>query len=162
MLHNPEFWVLVSFTIFFVIFGRTLWAAITQQLDSRADTIRAELAEAAKLRAEAEAMLADAGRARDAALAEAREVLARSKAEAARITEAAALDAAATAKRRERMALDRISAAEKAALNEVRQTAADVAASAARGFIADALTAEHDCEIIDRAIAGLPAALRAA
>ncbi len=84
ILHVPEFWVLVSFCIFFALFGGKLWAAIAGMLDGRANAIRAELAEAQRLREEAEAMLAEAERARTEAIAEAGEVLARSKAEAAR------------------------------------------------------------------------------
>jgi F-type H+-transporting ATPase subunit b len=162
MLRNPEFWVLVSFVIFCVAFGSRLWKAMAAQLDGHAATIRTELDEAAKLRAEAEAMLRDAQAQREAALAEARDVLARSRAEAARLSEAAHAEAEASAQRRERMALDRIASAEKAALNDVRQTAADVAAEAARVVIARTLSASDDAGLVDDAIATLPRALRAA
>ncbi len=161
-LADPEFWVLVSFLIFFALFGRRLWAAITGLLDGRATAIRAELAEAQRLRTEAEAMLRDAERARSEALAEAQQTLARSQSEAARLTQAAAADAEASARRRERVALDRIAAAEKAALADVRRTAADVATSAARQVIAQGLGAETETALLDQAIAALPRALRAA
>lgn len=162
MLRNPEFWVLVSFVIFFGLFGRKLWQAAAGQLDGHAAVIRAELDEAAKLRAEAEAMLKDAQAQREAALAEARDVLDRSRAEARRIAESAQAEAEAAGKRRERMALDRIAAAEKAAISEVRETAADVAAEAARSVIASTLTGSEDAALVDRAIDALPRALRAA
>ena len=64
-----------------------------------------------------------------------------------------------SARRRERMAHERIAAAEQAAVNEVRQTAADIATRAAQDVIAATLSPEDDARIIDRAIAGLPAAL---
>lgn len=159
---DPEFWVLVSFVAFFVLFGRKLWAAITGMLDGRAAAIRAELDEAQRLRREAEAMLADAELARTAALAEAEQVLARSHVEAAHVAAAAAAEAEASAKRRERVALDRIAAAEKAAVDDVRQTAADIATQAARRVIAEGLGEERETAILDRAIADLPRALRAA
>jgi F-type H+-transporting ATPase subunit b len=162
MLHNPEFWVLVSFVTFIVLFGGKLWAAIAGALDGRTAAIRAELDEAQRLRREAETMLADATRAREEALAEAKQVLERSRIEAAHVAEAAAADAEASAKRRERVALDRIAAAEKAALAEVRQTAADIATSAARRVIAEGLGEERQTAILDQAIADLPRALRAA
>jgi F-type H+-transporting ATPase subunit b len=162
MLHDPEFWVLVSFLIFFGLFGTRLWKAMAGMLDGHAAAIRTELDEAAKLRAEAEEMLRDAQAQREAALDEARDVLARSRAEAARLSEAAHAEAEASAQRRERMALDRISAAEKAALNDVRQTAADVAAEATRAVIARSLTADDDAALVDGAISALPRALRAA
>ena len=161
-LAEPEFWVFVSFVIFFVLFGRRLWASVIGMLDSRATSIRAELAEAQRLRAEAEAMLTQAQQARTEALAEAEQVLARSRIEAAQVAQAAAADAEASGKRRERVALDRIGAAEKAAVTEVRQAAADVATNAARQVIAQGLGHDTETAILDQAIADLPRALRAA
>jgi F-type H+-transporting ATPase subunit b len=162
MLKSPEFYVLVAFVIFFGLFGRQLWAAAVKQLDGRADAIRTLLAEAEALRIEAEQMLRDAQVARQAALDEARDIINRGRTEAARIAGEAQADAEAQAARRERMALDRISAAEKAAVTEVRQIAADIAAGAAKAVISDTLTADDDAALVDHAIAGLPKALRAA
>ena len=162
LLADPEFWVLVSFLAFFALFGRKMWQGITGLLDGRANHVRAELGEAQRLRQEAEAMLAQAQQARTAALAEAEQVLARSRTEAAQLAQAAATEAEASAKRRERLALDRIAAAEKAALDEVRQTAADIATRAAGRVIAEGLGEERAGGILDRAIADLPRALRAA
>lgn len=156
------FWVTVAFVIFFVLFGRKLWVALAGMLDNRAETIRRELAEAAQLRREAEAMLAEARGRREAALAEAKRMLASAHAEAERVAAATASEAEAAAQRRERMALDRIAAAEKAAVAEVRVAATEVAAAAAQQVIARTLTPDVDAGLIDHAIAGLPSALRTA
>ncbi len=159
---NPEFWVLVSFLIFVTLFGKRLAGAITGMLDARADNVRSELAEAQRLRIDAEHLLADAQAAKTAALDEARLVIERSHLEAARVATAAATDAKAAAGRRERMAMDRIAAAEKAAINEIRALAADIAVAAASQVIAEGLTADAGAPLIDDAIASLPKALRAA
>lgn len=156
---EPRTWVAVAFIIFFVLFGRRLWAALAGLLDKRTEQVRAELAEAQRLRQEAEAMLADARRQRETAMAEARTLLARAGEEAARLAREAAADAAAAAQRRERMAMDRIAAAEKAAVDEVRTLAADIAATAAEQALREGLTAEADAGLIDHAIGLLPAAL---
>jgi F-type H+-transporting ATPase subunit b len=156
---EPRNWVALAFIVFFGIFGKKLWGAIAGMLDERAAKIRAELDEAARLRGEAEAMLKDAQARRDAATVEAQQMLAGAKAEAARLAQAAAAEAEASARRREQMALDRIAAAEKAALDEVRVTAADVATVAARQVIADGLSAASDERLVDQAIAQLPTAL---
>ena len=167
MHHDEGFWsdprsfVALAFVIFFVIFGRKIWAALTGMLDKRADEVRAELAEAQRLRQEAEAMLRSANQQREAAIADAQALLSGAKTEATRLANAAAADAEASAKRREQMAMDRIAAAEKAAIDDVRMIAADVATTAAREIIRDGLTAEADAALVDRAITGLPAALRA-
>jgi F-type H+-transporting ATPase subunit b len=155
---NPRTWVGVAFILFFVIFGRRLWAVISKLLDDHTAAVRAELEEASRLRREAETMLRDAKARRVAALAEAKALIEGAKAQAERVSAATAAEAAESASRRERMAMDRIAAAEKAAVDEVRQTAA----VAARRLLAEGLTAEADAGLIDHAIAGLPQALRAA
>lgn len=167
-MHEESFWsdprsfVALAFVIFFAIFGRKIWGVLTAMLDKRADEVRTELAEAQRLRQEAEAMLRSANQQREAAIADAQALLTGAKAEAVRLAAAAAADAEASAKRREQMAMDRIAAAEKAAVDDVRMIAADIATTAARDIIRDGLSAEADAALVDRAITGLPAALRAA
>lgn len=156
---DPRSWVAIAFVIFFVLFGKKIWSVLTGILDKRADTIRAELAEATRLRAEAEAMLADANKRRATALAEAQNLLEGAKREAIRLTAAAVVEAEQTTVRREKMAMDRIAAAEKAAVDEVRFAAADVAAAAAKIVIVENLSADAAGGIVDRAIAQLPQAL---
>jgi len=156
---DPRTWVAVAFIIFVVLFGRRIWKALTDMLDKRTEAVRAELAEARRLRAEAEAMLSDAKQRREAALAEAQALLDGARAEAERLSRAAAADAEASARRREKMAMDRIAAAEKAAVDDVRFAAAEIAATAAVRVIRDNLTAEADAPLIDRAIGALAGAL---
>src|SRR6185503_12907213 len=93
------------------------------------------------------------------ALREAQALVEGAKAEAERVAAAAASEAEAAARRREQMALDRIAAAEKAAVDEVRLTAVEVASTAARQVIAEGLSADADAQLIDRAITQLPGAL---
>ena len=158
---NPRTWVGVAFVLFVLIFGRKLWQALANMLDARTASVRASLDEAARLRQEAEAMLRDAEARRTAAIEEARRLLEGAQAEAARVAAAATQEAEAASRRREQMAIDRIAAAEKAALDEVRLTAADVATVAARQVLATSLTADSDAALIDHAIGQLPAALAA-
>jgi F-type H+-transporting ATPase subunit b len=156
---EPRNWVVIAFVLFFAIFGRKLWSALAQMLDDRAAKVRTELEEAARLRREAEAMLRDAEAARATALREAQALVEGAKVEAGRVAAAAATDAEAAARRREQMAMDRIAAAEKAAVDEVRLTAAEVATVAARQVIREGLSAEADSRLIDHAITELPGAL---
>ena len=156
---NPRTWVGVAFIIFFLIFGRKMWAVVTGILDKRAAAIRAELDQASRLRQEAQAMLEDARTKREAATRDAEAMMAHAHAEAGRVAEAARAEAEAAAGRRERMAMDRIGAAEKAAVSEVRLAAADIAARAAEQVISQHFSADDDGQLIDRAIQGLPAAL---
>jgi F-type H+-transporting ATPase subunit b len=59
------------------------------------------------------------------------------------------------------MAMDRIAAAEKAAVDEVRLAAAELATAAARQVIAEGLSPAQDAGLIDQSIRQLPAALSA-
>jgi F-type H+-transporting ATPase subunit b len=153
------FWVTVAVLVFAVLFGKRIGSPVAAMLDARADAVRTALDEAAILKAEAEAMLADAKERQAQAMADAKQILASAHAEAERMAEELAAEAQATAKRRERMALDRIAAAEKAALHEVRSIAVDVATTAAAQLLRNGFAANADEAMIDHAISGIPAAL---
>ncbi len=156
---DSKTWVAIAFILFFLIFGRRLWKAVAEMLDARANAIRAELEEAARLRREAEDMLREARLRRDRSLEDAQALIAGARAEAERVAAQTAADAEAAARRREQMAIDRIAAAEKQAVDEVRTTAAEVATVAARQVIAEGLSPDADARLIDHAITLLPAAL---
>jgi F-type H+-transporting ATPase subunit b len=156
---EPRNWVVLAFILFFVLFGKKLWDALAGMLDARATAVKAELEEASRLRREAEAMLRDAEKRRADALADAKALIEGAHAEAGRVTAAAAAEAEASAKRREQMAIDRIGAAEKAAVDDVRLAAVDVATTAVRQVLAEDLSADADSKLIDQAITQLPAAL---
>lgn len=158
---EPKNWVVLAFFLFFILFGKKLWGALAGMLDARAVSVKAELEEAARLRREAESMLRDAEKQRADALADAKSLIEGARAEASRLTAAAAAEAEASAKRREQMAIDRIAAAEKAAVDDVRLAAADIATTAARQVLAEGLTAAADSALIDQAITQLPTALTA-
>jgi len=101
---NPRTWVGLAFILFFVFFGKVLWKALSKMLDDHTAAVRAELEEASRLRREAEAMLADATRRREAATKEAKALIEGAQAQAERVAAATAAEAEAAAARRERMA----------------------------------------------------------
>lgn len=159
LFSDPETWVTVAFVLFFVVFGKRIFGPLIAGLDNRATRIRAQLDEAARLRAEAEAMLKDAQARREAALRDAQAMLDRARDEATRAAEQARADAEAASRRRERMASDRIQAAEAAAVAEVRRAAVDVATQAATRVLGSHVSADADASLIDRSLSSLPAAL---
>ncbi len=159
--HEPVNWVVIAFFLFFILVGKKLWSVLAAMLDDRAVKVRAELEEASRLRQEAEAMLRDAETRRTEALAEARALIEGAQAEATRAAAATLVEAEASARRREQMAVDRIAAAEKTAVDEVRHAAIEVATAAARDVIAAGLTPEASAGLIDQAISNLPSALAA-
>lgn len=154
------FWVTVAVLIFLFFFGRKIIGGINAMLDQRSAAIQRELDEAARLRAEAEAMLKDAEARREAALAQAKDMLAMAGREAEHLAADLLVEAQASARRREQMAQERIAAAESAAVAEVREAAAGLAARVAEQILKETIDDAHDQTLIDQAIAGLPAALK--
>ena len=156
---NPRTYVGLAFLIFFLIFGAKIVSSVLGILDKRSQAIRNELDEASRLRAEAERMLQEAQANREQSQKDADALMAQAREEAGRVAESARTDAANAAKRRERLAMERIAAAEKAAVAEVRIAAAETAARAASRVIAKNFGAEADGKLINDAIQGLPSAL---
>jgi F-type H+-transporting ATPase subunit b len=75
--------------------------------------------------------------------------------EADTIVAKAEADTKALISRREKMAKDKIAAAERGAIEELRATAAAAAAAAASTLIAAKHTAKADQKLVDEAIAGI-------
>lgn len=159
-LHG-SFWVLVAVIIFALVAGRQIVRVIGAMLDKRAADVSAALAEAAQLKTEAEAMLAEAKKRQAQAEEDAKAILATAHVEAASLAAALAADAEATARRREKMALDRIAAAEASAVAEIRATAIDIATAASTALLTESFGPEADAVLLDKAIAGAASALRA-
>jgi F-type H+-transporting ATPase subunit b len=156
MLSDPKLWVAISFFLFLALAWKPLIGRILKALDARGERIRAEIEEAAKLREEAEAMLAEARAKREAAAAEAGQILAHAREEADRLSAEMAEEVQTTLKRRERMAMERIAAAEAEAAAAVRAVAADVAVAATRTLIADTMSGAGHAALIDKSISELP------
>jgi len=128
---------------------------IAAALDKKIAGIKAMLDEATQLRAEAEALRAEAQAKAAAAHKDAETILAHAKIEADQLVAQAKLDADDLVVRRGKMAEDKIAAAERAAIAEVRAKAASAAAAAAASLIAQKHDAVADKALIERTIAGL-------
>ena len=154
---GPEGWVYAGITIFFVlaIFGAKAHRQILASLDAQIAETRKSLDEAAAIRKEAEALLASAKVQQQASAKDAADMLAHAKHEAEAIVAKAEADTTALIARREKMAEDKIGAAERGAVAELRAKAAEAAATAARGLIASNHDAKADKPLVDAAIAGL-------
>lgn len=149
-------WVALSML---VVIGIMLWqkvpALVARILDAKIDTIRTQLAEAKTLRDEAEAMLAEATARNAASAGDAAAIVAHAEAEAKVMLAKAEADSTDLVARRAKMAEDKIAAAERTAIGEVRATAAGVAARAAAAIIAERHGAAADRALVDRTIATL-------
>jgi F-type H+-transporting ATPase subunit b len=151
----PGFVALSMLVVVVILLAKKVPSLIGAMLDKQIAKIRTQLDEASKLRAEAEALLADAKARSASSDADAKAILANAEAEAAAMTAKAEADAADLVARRARMAEDKIAAAERAAIQSIRTKAADAAASAAGAILAEKHGAEADKALVDQAIAGL-------
>jgi F-type H+-transporting ATPase subunit b len=153
---NASAWTSLAMIVFIVLL---LWkkvpGAIGASLDKQIAAIRAHLEEAASLRADAEKLKAEYEARAKAAAGEAEQLLARAREEAEAIVVQARTDAAALIERRGRMAEDKIAAAERTAVAEVRARAASAAAAAATRLITDRHDAKSDKALVDDAITAL-------
>ena len=154
---NAEGWVYVSLTIFLLAlfwFGRA-HHRIRDALDAKIADTRKMLDDARAIRAEAEALLAEARKREAASAGDAAAIVAHAEQEAQALLAKAEADAAELVERRGKMAEDKIAAAERAALADIRAKAADAAAKAAGVLIERRLGADGDKALVDRTIAGL-------
>jgi len=142
-----------------VVIGLMIWKKVPKMiagaLDSRIATIRTQLDEASQLRAEAEAQLAEAKARNAASVGDAAAIVAHAHAEAAAMHAKAETDLADLIARRQTMAEDKIAAAERGAIAEVRALAADAATRAAAAILAERHGVDADKALVDRTIAGL-------
>jgi F-type H+-transporting ATPase subunit b len=150
---NPGGWVaLAMLTVFAILIWKKVPGAIGRALDSKIALIRDQLAEAEALRKEAEALKGEYEAKAASADKDREALLERAKHEADEIVAKAKTDAEALIGRRTRMAEDKIATEERAAVEQLRATAADAAANAAARLIAERHDAGTDAKLVDQAI----------
>lgn len=160
MLHDTSFWVMVALILFLaLVIYLKVPGKVVQQIDERAARIRRELEEAEKLHKDAQALFADYQRKQANALREAEEIIAAAQAEAKALAAQAETDLKASLERRRKQAEDKIAQAEKHALQDVRNTAVDVAIAAAGQVLSQSLQGQAAAAQIDRAISDVKAKL---
>lgn len=153
---EPEMWVLVGLLVFAaIVWFLKVPNMATGAIDSQTRKIQADLDEAARIRAEAEAMLATLKAERLEAEAQAKAMIANAREEANRLEAEAKVKLEETIARRELMAERRIALAETQAAAEVKAAAADLAAQAAETVLVQRLATQKSDPLIDKAIAGL-------
>ncbi|WP_159946821.1 F0F1 ATP synthase subunit B [Rhizobium sp. 18065] len=134
---DATFFALVGLVLFFVLLAYLkVPGMMAKGLDERADKIRDELAEAKRLREEAQHLLAEYQRKRKEAEAEAAGILAAAEREAAALTAEARQKTEEFIARRNALSEQKIKQAETEAVNAVRVAAVDLAIAAAEKVLA--------------------------
>lgn len=152
---DPAFFVALGFVIFIALAAKYVWPMIGRTLDDRSNKIREQLEQAARLRAEAEALLKQYEAQQTQMLKEAAEIVETAKKDAKAIRDTAAKDLKAALERRAAQAEENIARAEQQALNDMRTHLIEVATEATRGVVAKQLEGQKDDPAITRALAAI-------
>ena len=149
---DATFWVGIAFLVFVgILFYFKVPGMLTDALDTRAQKISDDLDQARQLREEAQALLATYERKQRDALAEAGEIIAHAAEEAKREAEITAKKLDEAIARRHQGALDKIAMAEAQAEKEVRDTAIEIAITAATAVVAQQVQGDRADALIDTA-----------
>jgi F-type H+-transporting ATPase subunit b len=136
MHYDAELFVAIGFGIFLVVLG---WVGAHKKvgaaLDTRVNRIKGELAEAERLRTEAETLLASFEKKREEAEVEAKAIVAQARTEADMLTQEARQRLEEFVTRRTKQVEDKIAQAEAQATAEVRASAADAAVKIAEAVL---------------------------
>ncbi|MBI1243574.1 MAG: F0F1 ATP synthase subunit B [Alphaproteobacteria bacterium] len=159
LLHDEHFWVGLALLTLFWFAWKPVKAALFGALDARAARIAKDLDDAAKLRAEAEKLLAEYQAKHRDAMAQADAIVTHAREEAARMAAKAEADLGASLRRREEMAMERIAQAEAQATAEVRSAAVDLAMAATAKLLEGRLDAGRQDALAAGAIKALPTRL---
>jgi F-type H+-transporting ATPase subunit b len=159
-LNNTEIVVGIGFVIFIgILIYYGVPGMLTRKLDGRAMRIKAELDEARALRDEAQTLLAGYERRQKEVKAQAADIVTAARAEAERAAVAAKEEIRRSVARRMQTAAEQITAAEQAAIRQIKDRAVSVAVAAAGDVLRARIKAEDANRLIDSAISEVGAKL---
>jgi F-type H+-transporting ATPase subunit b len=155
-MFEAEFWVALSFVVFV---GALVYLGAHKHLlkgiDAHRDRIKGEIEEAHRLKAEAQALLAQYRAKQHEAEQEALAIVDSAKAEAERLAIEAEAKLEEFVNRRTKMAESKIAQAEAQALADVRSAAADAAVAAAETILTRTVKNDVADKLITKGIADL-------
>ena len=150
---DATFWVGAAFVIFIgILVVLKVPGMLTSALDERAKKISDDLDQARELREEAQVLFATYQRKQRDALQEAEEIVTHAKEAAAREAELAENKLKEAIDRRQQAALNKIALAEAQAEKEVRDTAIEIAITAATTVVLGKVRGDHSDKLVDSAI----------
>jgi len=158
--YEAETWVAVAFVIFLLLIWRAgahRW--ILSSLDDRSKRVGAELAEARRLKDEAEKLLAEYQKKRREAENEAAAIIAQAKIEATEIAAETKIRMEEFVVRRSKMAEAKITQAESQAVADVRAAAADAAIKVSEKILSETVKGKVADDLLTAAIRDVKARL---
>lgn len=159
-LYNTDLIVLFGFVIFVgILYYFKVPAIITGMLDRRAETIRAQLDEARRLREEAQELRTAFERKKADVKDEAERIVAKARSDAEQAAQQARVELEQSIARRIKAAEDQIASAEAAALRAVHNRAVAIAVAAASDVIAGGIGKAETDRLVEESIKAVDARL---
>ena len=156
IFQDPTFWVAVAFFITIAALVKLAGKAISGALQDRADRISAQLNEAAKLRAEAQLLLAEYADRHEKMEKTKQEALKEAEEKAQKMKENLQKDFEEKLRKREESTELRLNRAMEEASEEVRSLAITIAMQTVEKILSDKLSGEEGQRLINEAIDSLP------
>ncbi|MCF7803709.1 MAG: F0F1 ATP synthase subunit B [Candidatus Marinimicrobia bacterium] len=145
-------WTLITFIILMILLRKVAWKPILAMIDEREATIRESLEEAEQARADAEATMQEYQQKLKEARQEARQIIDESKESAEKIRAEIVEEGEQQKQKMISEAREQIEAERERAVQDIKDSVAEIAISAASRIINQELSAESHRDIIDRSL----------
>lgn len=155
IIHDAKFWVGASFVIFIGVYIRYISPLVNRSLDARIAKISDELAQAKRLREEAEEVLASYKAKEALALKEAEELLSHAREETTRLKAQAEQSLKESVERRIAQANAKIERAETDAVEHIRTQIVDTAIAAVKQVLGEQLAVDKKDPTVEKAISAI-------
>lgn len=155
LFHNTTVWVAISFVLLVALLVKTAGSKINAVLDDKIALIKAEIETAERLKAEAQALLADFQEKQRDAEKTAAEIIEAARKSAEGVHKMAEADLAESMERREAQLADRLKRIEEKAIADIQDHAADLAMQATREIVVKTLDEKTSGKLVDQAISSV-------
>ena len=149
-------WTVVVFLFTLVVLRKIAWKPLLSALDAREKKIQDALEQAQRAQREAEEAIAENRRRTDEAIRKSEAIFQQARQDAERTRQQLLEEAKSESRRLVEQGMRRLEAEQRAALQEIRQVAADLAIQAAGRLIQSSLTDQQQRELIDQFLREVP------
>ncbi len=149
-------WTIITFVVLLLALRKIAWGPILAMLDEREKKIDDALKQAEKARAESANAAEETQQKIAEAVQHAQEIVQRARDEADQSRKQILEDARTESQRVVDQGLQRLEAEQRAALQEIRKTTADLAIQAAGRLIQSSMTEQQQREVVERFLSELP------
>jgi len=149
-------WTALTFLVLLFVLRKIAWKPLLEALDAREKRIEDALQKAERAQKEAEQAIAENRKRSDEAIRQAEQLMEQARQDAEQTRRKLVEDARAESQRVVDQGMRRLEAEQRAAMQEVRAVAADLAIRAAGRLIQSSLTEQQQRELVDQFLQDVP------